>query len=71
MVGDHGALGAVKRLLQPPVEQTSDGFTRLWELGRLDLAVECFAAFDERFQDLFTPEEREIAGERLALYGRK
>lgn len=68
MVHEHGATEAVRRLLQPPVEQPSDGFTRLWEMGRLDLAVESLAGFDLRFESLFSPEERTLARERLALY---
>lgn len=68
MVHEHGATEAVRRLLQPPVEQPSDGFTRLWEMGRLDLADESLAGFDPRFEALFTPEERALSRERLALY---
>lgn len=70
MIAELGALGAVQRLLQPPAEKCSDGFTRLWELKRLDLAVESIAAFEERFGPLFTLEERQIARQRLALYGK-
>ena len=70
MIHDHGALGAVKRLLRPPVEVPSDGFTRLWEMKRLDLAMEYIVAFNERFAPLFTEEERRIAQERLAVYGK-
>lgn len=45
----------------------SDGFTRLWEMGRLDLAVEFLVAFDDRFAPLFTDDERRASKERLAL----
>lgn len=69
MMAEHGAVGAVQRLLQPPVERCSDGFVKLWELKRLDLAVEYSVAFDERFRALFTDDERGIARDRLALYG--
>lgn len=68
MVHEHGATEAVRRLLQPPVEQPSDGFTRLWEMGWLDLAVENLARFESRFEGLFTQEERALACQRLALY---
>lgn len=70
MLHERGAVGAFKHLVRPPVEQCSDGFTRLWELKRLDLAVEYTVAFDERFAPLFSDDERRIASQRLALYGK-
>lgn len=70
MVEQYGAVGAVQRLLQPPVSQCSDGFIRLWELKRLDLAAEYAPAFVTEFAPLFTDEERRIARERLAEYGK-
>jgi len=69
MIHEHGALEAVRRLARPPVEQCSDGFTRLWEMKRLDLAVEHIVAYRERYAPLFTDAERETARQRLALYG--
>lgn len=69
MLHERGAVGALRQLLLPPVERCSDGFTRLWEMKRLDLAAEYPVAFNERFAPLFTPDERRIARERLALFG--
>jgi hypothetical protein len=46
----------------------SDGFTALWERGRLDLTVEAHV-LQERFHELFTDEEREICRQRLVQYG--
>nr|MBA3533071.1 EVE domain-containing protein [Ardenticatenales bacterium] len=43
---------------------TSEGFTRLWELGRLDLTVEAIVLKPE-FASLFSEEERTRARERL------
>lgn len=63
MVYDHGGVGAAKRLLGGP--DASDGFTKLWESGRLDMSVEWFVL---KFDDLFTDEERETAYRRLKLY---
>lgn len=60
MIHEHGALKAVRRLARPPVEQCSDGFTRLWEMKRLDLAVEFLVAFDDQFAPLFTDDERRV-----------
>ena len=39
-------------------------------MKRLDLAMEYLVAFNERFAPLFTDDERRIARERLALYGK-
>ena len=66
MVGELGAVGACKRLLEK--SEVSEGFTRLWELGRLDLAVEAVALRPE-FSSLFTPEEQAVARERLEAVG--
>ena len=65
MVSDHGAINAAKRLLTG--SRASDGFTRLWELGRLDLSVESVILLP-KYADLFTPDERAEARRRLELY---
>ncbi|MEQ3538901.1 DUF262 domain-containing protein [Pseudonocardia tropica] len=62
MVLQHGAVGAVRRLLASSTP--SDGFVRLWEAGRLDLTVEALAV-DPRFAALFGDRERHIAQRRL------
>ena len=67
MVGELGAIEASRRLLAPPVDHCSDGFVRLWELGRLDLTVENLTCQDERFAALFTEAERRIGRERLEI----
>lgn len=57
----HGAIGAAKHLLaQPP----SEGFARLFELGRLDLAIESIVLRPE-WSELFSENERRIARRRL------
>jgi hypothetical protein len=48
--------------------QVSDGFTTLWEHGRLDLSVEAHVLRPE-FVGLFSAEERAIAAKRLSDYG--
>lgn len=65
MVSEHGASNAAKRLLRG--SRASDGFTRLWEMGRLDLSVEFFILLP-KYADLFTPDERAEARRRLELY---
>jgi len=66
MVVDHGAVEASHRLLTGT--RASDGFTRLWEEGRLDLSVE-FSALLPKYHDLFTGDERAEARRRLEQYG--
>lgn len=67
MVSDLGGLAAARRLLAAPA--VSDGFTALWERGRLDLTVEALV-LSEQYRELFTEEEREGAAARLAAYRR-
>jgi hypothetical protein len=66
MVSAQGGLATAKQLLRSSM--VSDGFTALWERGRLDLAVESLVLRPE-FAPLFTDEERELAASRLEEYG--
>src|SRR5689334_25168951 len=65
MIVDHGAVDASHRLLSGT--RASDGFTRLWEEGRLELSVE-FSVLLPKYHDLFTDDERAEARRRLELY---
>lgn len=65
MVENRGGVDAAKQLLHSP---PSDGFTTLWERGRLDLSVE-YQVLDSEFSELFTEEERRIARDRLEQFG--
>ena len=62
MVQENGGLEAARKLLHAP--QVSDGFTTLWEKGRLDLSVEA-VVLQAPWGDLFTSEELAIAEKRL------
>ena len=66
MVTDSGGLGAAKALLRAP--DLSDGFTTLWELGRLDLTVEALVVRDP-WTILFTDQELAVARKRLSDLG--
>jgi hypothetical protein len=66
MLAQRGPLETARFLIH--TSKPSDGFTALWERHRLDLTVEAHV-LQERFQDLFTDDEREICRERLAQYG--
>lgn len=63
MIADLGGVGAAKCLLAPGAD-TSDGFTTLWEAGRLDMSVEAFALLPW-YRDLFTADELATARRRL------
>ncbi len=69
MVTERGGLAAAKKLINDP--KPSDGFRRLWEMGRLDLTVEYVAAYSTEYRELFTHEERTSARRRYEEYKRK
>ena len=64
MVEDHTGVGAARRLLDRPVSDISEGFTRLFSEHRLDLSVEA-VALQPTWQSLFTPEQLTTARRRL------
>jgi hypothetical protein len=66
MVSEHGGVEAARRLLA--TDKPSDGFTTLWEAGRLDLSVEAHV-LDPAYEPLFTDDERSVAQRRLEQYG--
>lgn len=66
MLGDKGGLAAAKQLISKP--GGTDGFTTLWEHGRLDLSVEAHVLKPE-YAELFTDEERRMCRERLEEFG--
>lgn len=54
MLSKHGGIKTAKTLIKTP--GGTDGFTRLWELGRLDLSVEALVIRD-KYRDLFSQDE--------------
>jgi hypothetical protein len=66
MISEHGGLATARQLLWS--DTPSDGFTTLWQHGRLDLTVEAHALKPE-FAILFTDEDRQRAAQRLETYG--
>ena len=66
MLEELGGLETAKRLLSS--EKLADGFTKLWELRRLDLTVEALVIQD-RYKELFTEQELETAKTRLEALG--
>lgn len=66
MVVDHGGLEAAKMLIHS--ENVSDGYTALWERGRLDLTVEAMIVESPKFHSLFSDDEMKICLKRLSDY---
>jgi hypothetical protein len=58
MISEHGGVEAAKRIIAIP--HISEGFSALWERGRLDLSVEA-QMIDPRFAQLFTDKEIDTA----------
>jgi 5-methylcytosine-specific restriction enzyme A len=69
MVGERGAVATGHHLIDDYDDvKTSDGFRRLWELRRLDLAVEARALKPE-FRSLFSSAQLATCRRRLELHG--
>lgn len=68
MVSETGGLATARVLLTKEVP--SDGFTALWDCGRLDLSVEANVLRPE-FAALFTKDEKRTATLRLEEIGYK
>lgn len=66
MIHEIGGLRTAKQLVLSATP--SDGFLRLWEMGRLDLTVEALL-LQPRFRTLVTAQEALAARKRLAEYG--
>jgi hypothetical protein len=66
MLQERGGLATAQYLINK--EQPSEGYTRLYERGRLDLTVEAEVYENKTWHPLFTPEELEKAKTRLKKY---
>jgi len=62
LLEELGGLNTAKQLLA--TTKPSEGFTKLWELGRLDLSVEALV-INPKYISLFTNDELMFAQERL------
>jgi ABC-type molybdate transport system substrate-binding protein len=65
MLQEYKGLETARKLLH--ASNVSDGYTALWERGRLDLTVEALI-IHEKWHPLFSEQEREIAWRRLREY---
>ena len=67
MLSDKGPLETARQLIN--TSKSSYGYTRLWELRRLDLSVEAVIHDNEKWPGLFTQDELHRCKRRLADYG--
>ena len=66
MITDRGGLATARYLINSP--KPSDGYTHLYERGRLDLTVEAMVVENTRWHELFTGAELAAAESRLKQY---
>jgi len=66
MVVEHGGVEAEKILINS--ETVSEGYTALWEKGRLDLTVEAMVLETKKYHSLFTEDELQVCAKRLKDY---
>jgi hypothetical protein len=66
MLDDHGELETAHILINSP--RVSEGYTALWERGRLDLTVEALIWDNPEYHELFTKDELRIVQKRLIDY---
>ena len=69
MLHQHRGVLTAKKLINAAA--VSEGYTRLFELGRLDLTVEAVVLENPAWHSLFTPEEIEKCRKRLSDYDYK
>lgn len=66
MLNDRGGIATAKHLINS--SKPSDGYTALYERGRLDLTVEAEVVENPKWHSLFTADELARARKRLADY---
>ena len=66
MLTERGGLATAKYLIN--ASKPSDGYTALYERGRLDLTVEAMIIENRQWHELFEPEELAKARKRLNDY---
>lgn len=68
LVAEKGGVAAAKQLICK--DGGTEGFTTLWEHGRLDLSAEAHVLKDE-YSELFTDDEKKVCNDRLKEFGYK
>jgi hypothetical protein len=67
MLYEHQGVDTARILINS--KNVSEGYTALWELGRIDLTVEAVIYDNPNFQPLFSSNELAICKKRLKDYG--
>ncbi len=67
MLSDKGGLATAKYLINS--SKPSDGYTHLYDRGRLDLTVEAMVVENAKWHELFSSDELSKARLRLKQYG--
>jgi hypothetical protein len=67
MVHQHGAVETAKRLIRD--QHVPAGFTRLWEMKRLDMTLEACIHDNPKFHSLFDSQTLAACNARLASVG--
>lgn len=66
MLNEHGGIETAKILIHS--QKVSEGYSALWERGRLDLTVEALIFDNQEWHQLFSEEELAIVKKRLISY---
>jgi hypothetical protein len=69
-IENYGAIGACKRLMSTGLERIQSGFTKMWELNRMDLTFESIIVRD-KYKYLFDEKTVNMATERLKKFDKK
>jgi hypothetical protein len=69
MLDANGGVETARILINSPT--VSEGYSKLWELGRLDLTVEALIWDNQEYHILFTEIELQKVRNRLIEYGYK
>lgn len=66
MLGEYGGLETARRLIND--SSPAEGYTKLYELNRLDLTVEALVVCNSTYHALFSDAEIQLARRRLEEY---
>jgi hypothetical protein len=67
MLDSHGGIETAHLLINST--KISEGYSSLWEKGRLDLTVEALIYDNPEYHELFSESEMKIVKKRLVDYG--
>ena len=67
MLHQHGGVSTARMLIHNT--KVSSGYTKLWDMKRLDLTVEALICENPEWHSLFTPDELEKCRNRLIEFG--